>query len=57
MVKIDFEFDTQYGKYRDALHLPADHSFTEEQISEMKQDRLQNWLLVVEGNPESEPEV
>jgi hypothetical protein len=57
MLKLDFEFDTQYGKYRDALYLPADHSFTEEQIAAMQQERLQNWLAIIEAAPEPEPEV
>ena len=29
MIKIDFEFDTPYGVFRDALHLPDDHTFTD----------------------------
>jgi hypothetical protein len=57
MLKLDFEFDTQYGKYRDALYLPAGHSFTEEQIAAMQQERLQNWLAIIEAVPEPEPEV
>jgi hypothetical protein len=55
-IKIDFEFDTQYGKFRDALHLPADHSFTEDDLNAMKQERLDNWLLAVENPPAPEPE-
>ena len=31
MVKIDFEFDTPHGVFRDALHLPDDHAFTEDE--------------------------
>ena len=57
MIKIDFEFETLYGKYRDALLLPEDHTFTAEQIAEMQQERVNNWILVVEGVPEPEPEV
>lgn len=53
-MKIDFEFTTPYGVFRDALHLPDDHIFTDEQITAMKQDRLDNWLFVVENLPEAE---
>jgi hypothetical protein len=53
-VKIDFEFTTPYGLFRDALHLADDHSYTDEQISAMKQERLDNWLFVVENPPEAE---
>lgn len=56
MLKVDFEFETQHGKYGDALYLPEGHSFTEEQIDAMKQERLTNWLLLLEGTPEPEPE-
>jgi hypothetical protein len=53
-MEIDFEFTTPYGVFRDALHLPEDHTFTDEQIAAMKQERLDNWLFVVENPPEPE---
>jgi hypothetical protein len=46
-MKIDFEFDTSYGVFRDALHLLDDHTFTEEEIQAMKQQRLDNWMSIV----------
>jgi MOSC domain-containing protein YiiM len=55
-VKIDFEFQTKYGVFRDALHLPEDHGYTQEQISEMQAERLNNWLYSVENPPAPEPE-
>lgn len=55
-MKIDFEFDTPYGKYRDALHLPDDHTYTQEQIVAMQTERLNNWINVVE-NPPPAPEI
>ena len=54
MIKIDFEFETQSGVFRDALYLPEDHTFTDEQIAAMKQERLDNWLFIVENPPEAE---
>lgn len=56
MIKIDFEFQTPYGAFRDALHLPADHGYTQEQIAEMQAERLSNWLFAVENPPEAEPD-
>jgi len=56
MMKIEFEFTTPYGVFRDALHLPDDHTFTDDQISAMKQERLDNWLFAVENPPAPEPE-
>jgi hypothetical protein len=55
-MKIEFEFTTAYGVFRDALHLPDNHTFTEEEIAAMKQERLDNWLFAVENPPEAEPE-
>ncbi len=42
MIKIDFEFDTPHGDFRDALHLPEEHTFTEADIQAMKEvgDRI-----------------
>ena len=56
MVKIDFEFTTPHGVFRDALHLPDDHASTDEQIAAMKQERLDNWLFAIENPPAPEPE-
>lgn len=52
MVKIDFAFETQYGNYNDALYLPDDHSLSDEEIDAMKQQRLSNWLAVIESPQE-----
>jgi hypothetical protein len=57
MMKIDFEFQTQYGVFRDALHLPEEHDFSQEQIVAMQQERLDNWLFAVENPPAPEPEM
>ena len=56
MIKIDFEFETKYGVFRDALYLPEDHSFTEDQLQEMKISRLNNWLDII-VNPTQVEEV
>ena len=51
MVKIDFEFDTPHGVFRDALHLPDDHAFTQDEIQAMKQQRVDNWIAIVTAPP------
>jgi len=57
MVKIDFEFDSQFGVFRDALHLPEDHGLSEAEIQALKQQRFDNWLAIVNPPPvESPPE-
>lgn len=56
MIKIDFSFETEYGKFADALHLPEDHVFTDQEIEAMKVQRKDNWIAVVSAPP-IEPEV
>ena len=61
MLKIDFEFDSQYGVFRDALHLPENHGMTDAEIQAMKQQRFDNWIAIVTAPPaevveESPPE-
>ena len=53
-MKIDFEFDTPHGVFRDALHLPDDHTFTDDEIQAMKQQRVDNWIAVVTAPPAEE---
>ena len=51
-MKIDFEFTTPYGVFRDALYLNDDHQLTEAEIDALKQERLDTWLHVIENPPE-----
>lgn len=51
-MQIIFKFDTKFGSFCDALNLPDDHGLSDEQIEAMKQERLANWLAVV--NPPAE---
>lgn len=53
-MKIDFSFDTKYGKFCDAIHLPDDHTHTDAEIEAMKQQRLDNWIAVIEAPPVEE---
>ena len=54
MIKIDFEFDTPYGIFRDALHLPEDHGLNDAQIQAVKEQRRDNWIAVVKAPPAEE---
>lgn len=54
-MKIDFEFQTPHGLFRDALHLPEDHRLSDAQIEAMKQKRVDNWIAVVTALPVEEP--
>ena len=53
-MKIDFQFNTEYGVFSDALYLDDNHSFTEQEIEAMKQERVDNWIAVIESPPEPE---
>ena len=55
MVSIDFQFITKYGTYSDALILPDDHGYSEEQLAAMKQTRLDNWITLIENPQTDEP--
>jgi len=54
MITINFEFDSEYGTFKDALVLPDNHGFTDAQLDEMKQSRFDNWIAVVSVSEESE---
>ena len=56
MIKLDFEFQTKYGMYRDALHLADDHTFTPEQIIAMQNERVTKWIQTIENPPSNTPE-
>lgn len=46
-MKIDFYFDTEYGRFSDAIVLPDDHTMTDAEIEAIKQQRLDNWIAVI----------
>lgn len=54
-MKIDFEFNTAHGKFRDALHLPDNHGLSDAEIEALKVQRRDNWIAVVEAPPAEEP--
>lgn len=53
MIKIDFQKESADGiyQYSDALHLPANHTFTDEEIEAMKQQRFDRWLNMILNPP------
>lgn len=55
MIKIDFEFETEYGVFRDALHLPDDHAFTDDEVQAMKNERVDNWIAAITAPPVEAP--
>jgi hypothetical protein len=55
MIKIDFEFNTTHGKFRDALNLPDNHGISDAEIEAMKVQRRDNWIAAVTA-PSVEPD-
>jgi hypothetical protein len=53
-MQLIFTFETKYGKFTDALYLGEDHAFTEADIEAMKQERLSNWIAMIESPPTEE---
>ena len=51
MVTIVFEFETQCGTFRDALHFEDSEVPDDAAIETMKQERLNNWVRQVENPP------
>ena len=54
MVKIDFYFETPYGRFSDALYLPEDHAYSDAEIEAMKEQRRDNWIAIVTAPPVEE---
>lgn len=53
-MKIDFEFPTEYGVFRDALHFPNDQPLPSDDVLELlKQQRLQKWFESINNPPPS----
>jgi hypothetical protein len=56
MKKIDFEIDSSFGKYRDAIVLFDGQTMTDAEIEAMKQERFDRWLDLVSNPPEEQIE-
>lgn len=51
MIKIDFEFDSPYGKYADAIVLLDGQTMTDAEIEAMKQARYDKWRDYIDNPP------
>lgn len=51
MITIPFEKSDGLYVLRDALVLPDDHAFTDEELETMKQGRFDDWYLIVTTPP------
>ena len=55
MVVIDFERDTEYGVFRDAITLPDDHTLSQDEIDSLMQQRVDAWVDHVKNPPVAAP--
>ena len=53
-MKIDFEITQNGYTFRDAIHLPDDHTLTDAEIEAMKQARFDAWYAIITTPEESE---
>jgi hypothetical protein len=51
MIKIDFTYTDGTFNFSDALYLPQDHTFTEDEIEAMKKERFDNWKSFILNPP------
>jgi hypothetical protein len=52
MQRFEFEFETKYGTFRDAITLSDEEVMSESEINNLKQQRLDNWISFIENPPE-----
>jgi hypothetical protein len=58
MIKIEFEFDSEHGVYRDAIVLPDDHTLIISEIESIKIQRFENWKAhIVAASEVTEEEI
>lgn len=49
-MKIDFQYQTKYGPYADALNLPDDHTYTDAEILAMQEERVAAWVAFMDAD-------
>lgn len=49
MPVIDFKADTEFGVFSDALVLPDEGVYTDDEIEAMKKQRVDNWVAYVKA--------
>lgn len=47
-MQIRFSYETKYGTFSDALILSDDHTFTEQELEQMKEQRRDNWVAFID---------
>lgn len=55
-MKIDFQFESKYGLFADALYFEDDAVPDEATIESLKQERFNAWLYNIENPPVETPQ-
>lgn len=50
-MQIDFEFETEYGTFKDSLYFADNKIPSESELTSLKQQRLDRWLQLVTYKP------
>lgn len=56
-MKINFQYQTKYGPYADALILPDDQTYTDAEILAMQAERVAAWVAMMDAASEPPQEV
>jgi hypothetical protein len=56
-MQIRFSYETKYGTFSDALNLPDDHTFTEQELITMQEQRRDNWIAYIDSTQVDTPEI
>jgi len=54
-MQIRFSYETKYGMFSDALNLPDDHEFTEQELIVMQEQRRDNWIQYIDSTQVETP--
>lgn len=54
-MQIRFSYETKYGIFSDALNLPDDHGFTEQELIAMQEQRRDNWIQYIDSTQVETP--
>ena len=48
-MQIRFSYETKYGRFSDALNLPDDYNYSEDELDAMKQQRVDAWVAYIDS--------
>ena len=46
---LQFSYETKYGTFSDALVLPDDHTYTNDDLEKLKLQRRDNWISYIDS--------